>query len=114
MSLDLKNASTAQRNDFDARLKERGWVKLSGVDTVWCGRFGQIANNEDGIKEVRNHIARAVKDAAAVGKVEQVKYVVQIQTRPRSAGSSGKKEASTHIAITIPTPPKLNNGRVNQ
>ncbi|ATN08224.1 hypothetical protein CRN80_00405 [Pseudomonas sp. FDAARGOS_380] len=78
MSLDLKNASTAERNDFDARLKERGWVKLSGVDTVWCGRFGQIANNADGIKEVRNHIARAVKDAAAVGKVEQVKYVAQI------------------------------------
>ncbi|MBA2923018.1 hypothetical protein G9Q84_08950 [Pseudomonas sp. P7] len=78
MSLDLKNASTAQRNDFDASLKEQGWVKLSGVDTVWCGRFSQIANNEDGIKDVRDRIIRAVKKAAAGGKIEQVKYVVQI------------------------------------
>ncbi|MEX5535587.1 hypothetical protein [Pseudomonas syringae] len=78
MSLDLKNASTAQRNDFDASLKEQGWIKLSGVDTVWCGRFSQIANNEDGIKEVRNSILRTVKKAAAKGKIEQVKYVAQI------------------------------------
>ncbi|TWD44590.1 hypothetical protein FBY12_4881 [Pseudomonas sp. SJZ131] len=78
MSLDLKNASTAQRNDFDASLKEQGWVKLGGVDTVWCGRFSQIANDEDGIKDVRNRIIRAVKKAAAGGKIEQVKYVAQI------------------------------------
>lgn len=78
MSLDLKNASTAHRNDFDAILKELGWVKLSGVDTVWCGRFGHIADNEDGIREVRNCILAAVKNAAAHGKIEQVKYVAQI------------------------------------
>ncbi|PBP53865.1 hypothetical protein CCL10_16275 [Pseudomonas syringae] len=78
MSLDLKSASTAQRNDFDASLKEQGWVKLSGVDTVWCVRFSQIANNEDGIKDVRNRVIRAVKNAAASGKIERVKYVAQI------------------------------------
>ena len=78
MSLDLKNASTAQRSDFDASLKEQGWVKLNGVDTVWCRRFSQIANNEDEIKDVRNRTIHAVKKAAAEGKIEQVKYVAQI------------------------------------
>jgi len=78
ISLDLKNASTAQRNDFDASLDEQGWLKLTGVDTVWCNQFGGNANNEDGIKEVRNSIIRAVKKAAAIGRIEQVKYVAQI------------------------------------
>lgn len=78
ISLDLKNASTAQRNDFDASLDEQGWLKLTGVDTVLCNQFGGNANNEDGIKEVRNSIIRAVKKAAAIGRIEQVKYVAQI------------------------------------
>ncbi|WP_155953506.1 hypothetical protein [Pseudomonas sp. URIL14HWK12:I6] len=78
MSLDLKNASTAQRKEFDASLDEQGWLKLSGVDTVWCNRFSRLLNNEDGIKEVRNTILRVVKKAAASGRIEQVKYVAQI------------------------------------
>lgn len=81
ISLDIKNASTTQRNDFDASLEEGGWLKLSHVDTVWCKRFTGVEDNEEGAKDVRNRIIRRMKKAAASGEIERVTYVAQISNR---------------------------------
>ncbi|MNE63275.1 hypothetical protein D3C76_851970 [compost metagenome] len=81
ISLDIKSASTTQRNDFDASLEEGGWLKLSQVDTVWCKRFTGIEDTEEGANDVRNRIIRRVKKAAESGAIERVTYVAQISNR---------------------------------
>ena len=81
LSLDLKNATKAQRDDFDASLEEQGWLKLTQVDTVWCQRFGGITDDVEGYKSARNRLLSAVKKASAIGKIERVTYVAQISNR---------------------------------
>jgi len=74
LSLDLKDADTVQRADFNERLGRESWVKLPGVDTVWQKEFGSL------IKEpsIRLSIAVDLEDAAGVSRIKVITSAVQI------------------------------------
>lgn len=99
LSLDLKNATDAQREDFNTALADNAWLKLQDVDTVWFKRFKNIKDDDDGAKEVRNSIAKDIKNAAAKAKIQKVTYVAQLGNRDaigRIAAKADGKYGITH------------------
>mgnify|MGYP001040780023 CR=1 FL=1 len=75
VSLDLSNAKK-DRPDFNKLLADKGWVKLSNVDTVWSILFPKASEtNYQLIVEV---IAKTLLEAAKELKLDQVTYVAQI------------------------------------
>jgi hypothetical protein len=104
LSLDLQNATDAQREDFNSDLAERAWLKLRDVDTVWCKRFKGISDDDDGAKQVRNSIARDIKNAAAKAKIQKITYVAQLSNRDAIGRIAAKANGEYGISHYDPYP----------
>jgi hypothetical protein len=75
VSLDLANAKK-DRPDFNKLLADKGWVKLSSVDTVWSILFPKA--NETNYQLIVDVLAKTLLEAAKELKLDQISYVAQI------------------------------------
>lgn len=83
VTLDLKNATDEQREEFYTELKEFNWFKIEKLTTTWTCSFKDSFSRSDVSKSVLFHMQKAKQRS----KITQVKYAFQMDREEIEAGN---------------------------
>lgn len=74
ITLDLNDATTKQRQDFNLKLQELKWNKIGKLTTTWKCKFRNGAIRSSVAKAILNDIEEAKKSSS----IQEVEYALQM------------------------------------
>lgn len=74
ITLDLNDASTSQRQEFNSILEEHNWIKVGKLTTTWRCSFYDSVTRES----AKNTILTRLQEAQDKTKIKEIEYAFQM------------------------------------
>lgn len=79
LSLDLIDATKAERDGLYDILAGKNWLKTHDVDTVWTLSYSQHEHSDASVfKKIRDNIANVLINASSELRLKRIYYVAQL------------------------------------